>query len=176
MVLISLTANIIPLIMTAAIMGYFDIVLRPSTVIIFSVVFGIAVDSAIHFLARYRQELLANDFFVPLAISKSIRETGSSIIYTSAILFAGFIIFSMSDFVSTTMLGVLTSSTLLIAMFANLIVLPALLMAFDSGKRTKDSHPLIEHYEFYTEDEDEEINRELLDVYEEQSEAKSDTH
>ncbi len=175
-VVISLIANIIPLIMTAAIMGYFEIVLRPSTVIIFSVVFGIAVDSAIHFLARYRQELLANDFFVPLAISRSIRETGSSIIYTSAILFAGFIIFSMSDFVSTTMLGVLTSSTLLIAMFANLIVLPALLMAFDSGKRKKDSHPLIEHYEFYTEDEDEEINRELLDVFEERHVVKSDTH
>ena len=175
-VIISLTANIIPLMMTAAIMGYFGIPLRPSTVIIFSVVFGIAVDSAIHFLARYRQELLANDFFVPLAISKSIRETGSSIIYTSAILFAGFIIFSGSDFVSTTMLGVLTSSTLLIAMFANLIVLPALLMAFDSGKRKKDSHPLIEHYEFYTEEEDEEIDRELLDVHEQPSPANSDAY
>ena len=80
-------------------------------------------------------------------------------IYTSVVLFAGFIIFSFSEFTSTKMLGVLTSTTLLIAMFANLIVLPALLMVFDDGKRKKDAHPLIEHYdEFYQEDEDEEIN------------------
>jgi hypothetical protein len=139
------------------------------------VVFGIAVDSAIHFLARYRQELLLNDFFVPLAISKSIRETGSSIIYTAAILFAGFIIFSWSDFVSTIMLGVLTSTTLLMAMLSNLIVLPALLMAFDSGKRKKNSHPLIEHLEFYTEQEDEEIDRDLLDIRDQQNGTGSAT-
>jgi predicted RND superfamily exporter protein len=175
-VIISLVANIIPLVMTAAIMGYFEIALRPSTVIIYSVVFGIAVDSAIHFLARYRQELLLNDFFVPIAISKSIRETGSSIIYTAVILFAGFIIFSWSDFVSTIMLGVLTSTTLLMAMLANLIVLPAMLMAFDSGKRKKDSHPLIEQLEFYTEEEDEEINRELLHVDPETATVKPGIH
>ena len=88
-------------------------------------------------------------------------------IYTSIILFAGFIIFSGSEFVGTTMLGVLTSTTLLIAMFANLVVLPALLMVFDDGKRKKDTHPLIEHYdEFYQEDEDEEINLEKIRVQE----------
>ena len=167
MIAISLIPNLIPLIMIAGIMGYFDIALRPSTVLIFSVVFGISVDDSIHFLAKYRQELFANNFFVPLAISKSIRETGASMIYTSVILFAGFIIFSASEFISTTMLGVLTSTTLLIAMFANLIVLPALLMVFDDGKRRKDSHPLIEHYEeFYQEDEDEEIDLELISMKE----------
>ena len=88
-------------------------------------------------------------------------------IYTSVILFAGFIIFSGSEFVGTTMLGVLTSTTLLIAMFANLVVLPALLMVFDDGKRKKDTHPLIEQYdEFYQEDEDEEINLEEIRVQE----------
>jgi predicted RND superfamily exporter protein len=81
------------------------------------------------------------------------------------VLFAGFIIFSFSEFIGTTMLGVLTSTTLLIAMFTNLIVLPALLMVFDDGKRKKDTHPLIEHYdEFYQEDEDEEINLEKIEV------------
>lgn len=159
MILISLIPNLIPLMVTAGIMGYADIPLRPSTALIFSVVFGISVDDSIHFLAKYRQELFANNFFVPLAISNSIRETGASMIYTSIVLFAGFIIFSFSSFVGTTMLGVLTSTTLLIAMFANLIVLPSLLMAFDSGKRAKDSHPIIEHYdEFYSEEEDEEID------------------
>jgi predicted RND superfamily exporter protein len=167
MIVISLIPNIIPLIMIAGIMGYFDVALRPSTVLIFSVVFGISIDDSIHFLAKYRQELFANNFFVPLAISKSIRETGASMIYTSVVLFAGFIIFSFSDFIGTTMLGVLTSTTLLIAMFANLIVLPALLMVFDDGKRKKDTHPLIEHYdEFYQEDEDEEINLEMIKVQE----------
>jgi predicted RND superfamily exporter protein len=165
MIAISLIPNLIPLIVTAGIMGYFDIPLRPSTALIFSVVFGISVDDSIHFLAKYRQELFVNKFFVPLAISKSIRETGASMIYTSVILFAGFIIFSGSDFVGTTMLGVLTSITLLIAMFTNLIVLPALLMTFDDGKRKRGKHPPIEHYdEFYSEEEDEEIDVELISL------------
>ena len=163
MMLISLIPNVIPLIVTAGVMGYFNIPLRPSTALIFSVVFGISVDDAIHFLAKYRQELFTSNFFVPLAISKSIRETGASMMYTSIILFAGFIIFSGSEFVGTTMLGILTSTTLLIAMLTNLIVLPSLLMAFDDGKRSKDAHPLIEHYdEFYQEEEDEEIDLDLI--------------
>ncbi len=165
MIAISMIPNLIPLIMIAGLMGYFDIPLRPSTVLIFSVVFGISVDDSIHFLAKYRQELFNCNFFVPLAISRSIRETGASMIYTSVVLFAGFIIFSGSDFVGTKMLGVLTSTTLLIAMFANLVVLPALLMVFDDGKRKENAHPLIEHYdEFYQEDEDEEINLARLQV------------
>ncbi len=168
MIAISLIPNIIPLILTAGIMGFFDIPLRPSTALIFSVVFGISVDDSIHFLAKYRQELFAHNFFVPLAISKSLRETGASMIYTSLILLAGFVIFTQSDFVGTTMLGVLTSVTLLIAMFTNLILLPALLMTFDDGKRKKDRHPPIEHYdEFYSEAEDEEIDVELISLKQE---------
>ncbi len=159
MVLVSLIPNIIPLIIVAGLMGYFGVALRPSTVLIFSVVFGISIDDSIHFLAKYRQELFANNFFVPLAVSRSIRETGASMIYTSIILFFGFIIFSFSDFIGTTMLGVLTSTTLLIAMLTNVVVLPSLLMIFDDGKRKKDVHPLIENYEeFYQEDDDEEID------------------
>lgn len=159
MILISLIPNMIPLIITAGLMGYFGIPLKPSTALIFSIAFGISVDDSIHFLAKYRQELFNNKFFVPVAVSKSIRETGASMIYTSIILFAGFVIFAGSDFGGTVALGILTSTTLLIAMFTNLIVLPALLLTFDDGKRKDDFSTLIEHYdEFYQEDEDEEID------------------
>lgn len=164
MILISLVPNLIPLIVTAGIMGFVGIPLKPSTAIIFSIVFGISVDDSIHFLAKYRQELKLHKAFVPLAISKSLRETGTSMIYTSIILFFGFIIFAGSSFGGTMYLGILTSLTLLIAMFTNLTVLPALLMAFDNGKGlVKKQEPeifhLIEHYdEFYQEDEDEEID------------------
>lgn len=163
MIAISVVPNLIPLLFTAGAMGFAGVPLKPSSVVIFSVVFGISVDSAIHFLAKYRQELFANNFFVPVAISRSLREIGPSMIFTSVVLFAGFIIFSASDFVGTRMLGTLTSSTLLVAMFTNLIVLPALLMIFDDGKRKRDAHPLIEHYdEFYQEGDDEEIDLGLL--------------
>jgi predicted RND superfamily exporter protein len=162
MIIISLIPNFIPLIMTAGIMGYFGIPLKPSTVLIFSIAFGISVDDSIHFLAKYRQELFAKNFFVPIAISNSIRETGSSMLYTSIILFFGFVIFVFSSFGGTVALGLLTSITLFFAMVTNLTLLPALLMVFDSGKRNKNFHPLIEHYEFYIEDEDEEIDTDNL--------------
>lgn len=163
MILISMVPNIIPLILTAGIMGFFNIPLKPSTALIFSVAFGISVDDSIHFLAKYRQELYSNNFFVPIAISKSIRETGPSMMYTSIVLFAGFVIFAGSDFGGTVALGILASTTLIIAMFTNLILLPALLLIFDSGKRQRNRHPLIEQYdELYDVDNEEEINRDLI--------------
>ncbi|WKN40751.1 efflux RND transporter permease subunit [Tunicatimonas pelagia] len=170
MIFISLAPNVIPLIVTAGIMGFVGIPLKPSTAIIFSIVFGISVDDSIHFLAKYRQELKSNHFFVPIAISKSLRETGTSMIYTSIILFCGFIIFAASSLSGTQYLGILTSLTLVIAMFTNLTVLPALLMIFDNGKGIagKSNQPLfhlIEHYDdFYQEDEDEEIDLSRLQV------------
>ena len=159
MILISLIPNIVPLIITAGVMGYFNIPLKPSTALIFSIAFGISVDDSIHFLAKYRQELFGNNFFVPVAISKSIRETGPSMMYTSIVLFAGFVIFAGSEFGGTVALGLLASATLIIAMFTNLILLPALLLIFDSGKRSRDSHPLIEQYD---EEHDEEIDIDLI--------------
>lgn len=170
MIIISLIPNVIPLMITAGIMGFAGIHLKPSTALIFSIVFGISVDDSIHFLAKYRQELFANKFFVPLAVSKSLRETGASMMYTSVILFAGFIIFVWSDFGGTVALGILTSITLLIAMVTNLILLPSLLMTFDTGKRKADAHPLIEQYDdgFYQEDEDEEIDLGMLRLAEEE--------
>ena len=171
MIIISLIPNFIPLLITAGIMGYMGIPLKPSTALVFSIVFGISVDDSIHYLAKYRMELFANKFFVPLAVSKSIKETGASMIYTSIVLFAGFIIFTWSDFGGTIALGLLTSITLLIAMVTNLVLLPSLLIAFDDGKRKKGSHPPIEQYDdgFYHEDEDEEIDLESIKVEEKES-------
>lgn len=175
MIMVSLVPNLIPLIITGGLMGYLNIPLKPSTALIFSIAFGISVDDSIHFLARYRQELFANNFFVPIAVSKALRETGSSMIYTSIVLFAGFVIFSASEFGGTAALGKLTSMTLLCAMSTNLILLPSLLLAFDDGKRKKDFYPLIEHYdEFYQEDEDEEIDLGLIVVKKLEAAEKED--
>lgn len=164
MIIISLIPNVIPLLITGGLMGYLGVPLKPSTVLVFSIAFGISVDDTIHFLAKYRQELFANNFFVPLAVTKTLKETGKSMIYTSVVLFAGFIIFVTSSFGGTVALGALTSTTLLVAMLTNLLVLPSLLLTFDDGKRNKSSHPLIEQYDddFYMESEDEEINIERI--------------
>lgn len=152
MILISLLPNLIPLLITGALMGYFGIPLKPSTALIFSIAFGISVDDSIHFLAKYRQELIATNFSVPKAVSLSIKETGASMVYTSIVLFGGFSIFTFSDFLGTKMLGLLTSTTLLCAMITNLLVLPALLITFDNGKRNPNSKALINSYEEEEED------------------------
>lgn len=161
-ILISLVPNIIPLLMTGALMGYFEISLKPSTALIFSIAFGISVDDAIHFLAKYRQELIATNFNVKEAVRKSIYETGASMIYTSIVLFAGFIIFTASSFLGTVMLGLLTSTTLLMAMITNLVVLPSLLLTFQGTKKEIEDHPLIDTYNENQED-DGEYEDETLD-------------
>lgn len=159
MIIISLVPNFVPLIITAGIMGYFGIPLKPSTALIFSIAFGISVDNSIHFLAKYRVELFSNNFFVPVSVSKSLKETGSSMIYTSIILFFGFVIFAFSEFGGTVALGTLTSTTLFFAMFTNTILLPSLLLRFDTGKKDKrDFLPIEDYRDFYTESEDEEID------------------
>lgn len=171
MIVISLIPNIIPMMITAGLMGYFGIPLKPSTVLIFSITFGISVDYSIHFLAKYRQELHARKFFVPIAVSNSILEVGKSMVYTSIILFAGFVIFTGSSFGGTIALGTLTSTTLLIAMLTNLTLLPSLIMTLDRGKYKEDEHVLIEQFEgFYTEDQDEEIDTTQLKVKDESEE------
>ncbi|MFW5759374.1 MAG: efflux RND transporter permease subunit [Cyclobacteriaceae bacterium] len=164
-IIISIIPNVIPLMLVGAIMGFANIPLKPSTVLIFSIAFGISVDYAIHFLAKYKQELKANQYFVPLAVSKSIKETGLSMVYTSIVLFMGFIIFAGSEFGGTKSLGLLTATTLLLSLFTNLIVLPSLLLAFDSGNRKKDFPAVLEHFdEFYHEDEDEEIDTDKIEI------------
>lgn len=129
MILFSLIPNLIPLIITAGIMGYFGIPLKPSTVLVFSIAFGIAVDNAIRFLAKYQQELHRHNWDTGKTVSMALYEAGISIIYTSIILFFGFIIFTLSNFGGTFYLGLLTSITLVVAMLNNLLLLPSLLLA-----------------------------------------------
>lgn len=124
----SLIPNLIPLIITAGVMGWAGIPLKPSTVLVFSVALGIAIDITIRFLVNYKQELPHQQFDVQNTVIETIHSTGISIIYTSLVLIAGFIIFSFSGFGGTQALGWLTSLTLVTATFTNLVLLPALLI------------------------------------------------
>lgn len=128
MLIISLIPNVIPLAVTAGVMGWAGVPLKPSTVLVFSVALGIAIDVTIRFLVNFKQELPRHDFDISATVKQTIHETGLSIIYTSAILFAGFMIFSFSEFGGTKALGWLTSLTLVVAMITNLTILPALLL------------------------------------------------
>ena len=129
MVIISLIPNIIPLIIAAGIMGIFGIPLKPSSALVFSIVFGISVDYSIHFLAKFKNELTQTKN-VKNAVIKTIEETGRSMIFTSFILFFGFIIFAFSNFGGTIVLGVLTSIILFVAMITNLTLLPSIILYF----------------------------------------------
>jgi hypothetical protein len=112
-------------------MGFGDIHLKASTIIIFSITYGISIDFTIHFLAKYRYFLKKNQWAISPAVSDSILESGVSIVYTSVILFCGFIIFAFSTFGGTVALGLLTSITLFIGMFMNLLLLPAMLVSLE---------------------------------------------
>lgn len=131
MVILSLVPNIIPLIFTAAIMGFTGIPIKASTILVFNIAFGISVDSAIHFLNKYRQELSATSGDIRQSVVLSLRETGVSMIYTVVVLFFGFGIFSLSGFGGTVAMGVLVSLTLLVAVTSNLILLPSLLTGLE---------------------------------------------
>ena len=133
MVFLSILPNLIPLLLTAAAMGYWGISLKPSTVIVFSIAFGISVDNSIHFLAKYRQELIRTNNNSKASVICAIRETGVSMIYTSVVLFFGFGIFMASKFGGTVSLGLLVSLTLLVALFNNLILLPSILLKIGRG-------------------------------------------
>ena len=133
MVMVSLIPNLIPLIVTASIMGFFGISIKPSTILVFSIAFGISVDDTIHFLAKYRQELRHNNYNISNSVVAAIKETGVSMFYTSIVLFFGFFIFIASQFGGTLALGLLVSITLFIALLSNLIVLPALLISLEKS-------------------------------------------
>ncbi|MEC8113848.1 MAG: MMPL family transporter [Bacteroidota bacterium] len=130
MVGIALIPNLLPLLFTAGVMGWTGIPIKPSTILVFSVAFGISVDDTIHFLAKYRQELQSNGWNIRAAVLAAVKETGVSMMYTSIVLFFGFMMFALSDFDGTRSLGLLVSVTLLVAMFTNLMLLPSLLMSF----------------------------------------------
>ncbi len=131
MVVISTIPSLIPLIITAGLMGFLDIHLKYSTILVFSIAFGISSDGTIYFLTRYKDELLTNKKTVKQAISSTILNTGISMFYTAIVLFAGFFIFAVSTFKGTQSLGILVSITLLMAMFCNLVLLPAFLMTLN---------------------------------------------
>jgi len=131
MILISLLPNILPLLITAGLMGFLDIPIKPSTILVFSIAFGISVDDTIHFLAKYRQELMANNWKIKPSVYAALRETGVSMFYTSIVLFFGFLVFTLSSFGGTIALGGLVSVTLLLAMVSNLLLLPSLLLTFE---------------------------------------------
>ncbi|MEO6722294.1 MAG: MMPL family transporter [Ferruginibacter sp.] len=133
----SLIPNLVPLIVTAGIMGWAGVPLKPSTVLVFSVALGIAIDITIRFLVNYKQELPQYNHDIEATVKATIRHTGLSIVYTSLVLIAGFIIFCFSSFGGTFALGWLTSVTLLVATVTNLILLPVLLL--DTRKRSPTS-------------------------------------
>ena len=160
MVLMSLTPNVVPLIFTAAIMGFADIPIKASTILVFSIAFGISVDNTIHFLAKYRQELKATNWDIRKSVILALKETGVSMIYTSIVLFFGFGIFTVSSFGGTQAMGTLVSLTLLVAVTSNLILLPSLLFGLDRLTTTKAfKEPLLHIY-----DEEEDIELEELEI------------
>lgn len=138
MILISLIPNILPLLITAGIMGFLGIPIKASTILVFSIAFGISVDDTIHFLAKYRQELQVNHWKIRKSVYASLRETGISMFYTSIVLFFGFSVFTISSFGGTVALGALVSTTLLFAMLSNLLLLPSLLLSLERSIANKE--------------------------------------
>ena len=137
--LISIVVNIVPLLITAGLMGWVGIRIKPSTVLVFSVALGITIDVTIRFLVNFKQELARHDDSIADTVHRTIHDTGLSIIYTSLILTAGFGVFVMSQFDGTKALGYLTSITLLLAMVTNLVLLPALLLWMDKVIEKKNN-------------------------------------
>lgn len=138
MIIISLIPNLLPLVITAGIMGFVGVPIKPSTILVFSIAFGISVDDTIHFLAKYRQELIVNQWRIKKSVYAALRETGVSMFYTSIVLFFGFSVFVISNFGGTVALGSLVSATLLFAMLANLILLPSLLLSLERSIANKE--------------------------------------
>ncbi len=139
MIIVSLIPNLLPLIITAGVMGFVGVPIKPSTILVFSIAFGISVDDTIHFLAKYRQELIANDWKIKKSVFAALRETTVSMFYTSIVLFFGFSVFTISSFGGTVALGALVSITLLFAMLSNLLLLPTLLLSLEKSIANKET-------------------------------------
>ncbi|EIA09264.1 putative integral membrane protein [Flavobacterium frigoris PS1] len=137
MVVVSLIPNLLPLMITAGLMGYFGIPLKPSTILVFSIAFGLSVDDTIHFLAQYRQELTNNNWKIKKSVFATIKESGISMFYTSVVLFAGFSVFMLSDFGGTVALGGLIAVTLIFGMLSNLMLLPCLVLTLNKSLANK---------------------------------------
>ena len=157
MIVVSLVPNLLPLIITAGLMGFLGVPIKPSTILVFSIAFGISVDDTIHFLAKYRQELIANDWKIKRSVFSTMKEAGVSMFYTSVVLFFGFSVFTLSSFGGTVALGGLVAATLLFAMLSNLILLPALLLSLEKtiANREEFLEPTID---ILVDDSDDEIS------------------
>jgi uncharacterized protein len=128
MILISLLPNLFPQLLTAALMGFLGVPIKPSTILVFSIALGISVDNSIHFLAKFKQELAFNNSNIKHAVLKALRESGVSMMYTFVVLFLGFSIFTASSFGGTQALGYLIAFTLLVALMSNLFLMPSVLL------------------------------------------------
>ncbi|MDR9456719.1 MAG: efflux RND transporter permease subunit [Salegentibacter sp.] len=160
MILISLVPNLLPLLVTAGMMGFLGIPIKPSTILVFSIAFGISVDDTIHFLAKYRQELKANNWKIKRSVYAALKETGVSMFYTSIVLFFGFSVFMISSYGGTVALGGLVSATLLFAMLSNLLLLPSLLLSLERSIANKEvmKEPAMKIIE--SDEDEEEITKE----------------
>lgn len=162
MVGVSIITNLIPQFLTAAMMGFFLIAIKPSTILIFSIALGISVDNTIHFLSRYRMDLRLNNWNIKASVLSALRETGFSMVYSSIVLFLGFGIFTLSGFGGTQAMGFLISFTLITAVLSNLLVLPSLLLSLDRRITTRTfKEPLLEIF-----DEEEDIDLDSLEIEE----------
>lgn len=166
MILISLVPNLIPQLMTGALMGFTGIPIKPSTILIFSIALGISVDNSIQFLSRYRLQLKHTNHDIPASVISALKETGYSMIYSSTVLFFGFAIFILSTFGGTQALGFLISFTLLVAGLLNMFVLPSMLLTLDKWSTTKAFEaPLVDIY-------DEESEKEIFEENGDESSKK----
>ena len=153
MIFVALVPNLLPLLATAGIMGYFGIPLKPSTILVFGIAFGLSVDDTIRFLSQYRQELSKNNWKIKKSVFATLKDSGLSMFYTSVVLFAGFSIFMLSSFGGTIALGGLIAVTLLFGMLSNLILLPSLVLTLN---KTLANEQEFHEPKFNVIDEDEE--------------------
>lgn len=161
MILISLIPNLIPQLLTAAMMGYLGIPIKPSTILIFSIALGISVDNTIQFLSRYRLTLKVHHKKIGVAVIAALKETGFSMIYSSSVLFFGFGIFVFSTFGGTQAIGYLISFTLFIALICNLFLIPSLILTLDKWSTARGFvEPILE----LKEEDDVEVDKEALEI------------
>ncbi|MDR0364146.1 MAG: MMPL family transporter [Bacteroidales bacterium] len=164
MIVISMIPNLVPLIFTAGIMGYFGIPIKPSTILIFGASLGISVNDSIHYLSRYRLQLRTNNYEIHTSVIKAMKDAGRSMIYSVVVLFFGFAVFSLSSFGGVQVLGILIPTTLLMALFCNLFFLPSLLL---SGKKRVTHTSFIDpryHIIEDAEDDNGMIDEEIKDI------------
>lgn len=156
MILVSLLPNMLPLLLTAGIMGFLGVPLKPSTILVFGIAFGMSVDDTIRFLAQYREELMRNNWRIKPAVYATFNDAGLSMFYTSIVLFFGFSVFMLSDFGGTVALGGLVSLTLFCGMLSNLMLLPALVLSLNKKLANQQEmlEPLIDVKEYSDEEID----------------------